>query len=189
LSHYLFDLVMDEVTKDTQGDITCCMLFSDDVVLVDDSRTWVNMKLELQRQTLKTKGLRLSRTKTGYMRCSFSTTRHKEEEFSIDELVVPHKDTIQYLESMLQKDVNINKDVNHRIKAIWMKWHQASSILCDKRVPQSEKESFIGCQFDPQCCRAPSVGRLKAICSTISCGEDADVEMDVWPHKEGMNPE
>jgi hypothetical protein len=128
---------MDEVTRDIQGDITWCMLFADDVVLVDDSQTWDSMKLELRRQTLKTKGLRLSRTKTGYMRCNFSTTRHKEEEFSVDEQVVPQKDTIQFLESMLQKDVDINKDVNYRIKAIWMKWHQASSILCDKRVPQS----------------------------------------------------
>jgi hypothetical protein len=47
LSPYLFALVMDEVTRDIQGDIPWCMLFADDVVLVDDSRTWVNRKLEL----------------------------------------------------------------------------------------------------------------------------------------------
>jgi hypothetical protein len=34
---YLFYLVMDEVTKDIQGDILWCMLFADNVVLVDDS--------------------------------------------------------------------------------------------------------------------------------------------------------
>jgi hypothetical protein len=37
LSSYHFYLVMDEVTRDTQGDIPWCMLFSEDVVLVDDS--------------------------------------------------------------------------------------------------------------------------------------------------------
>jgi hypothetical protein len=36
LRPYLFDLVMDEVTRDIQGDIPWCMLFTDDVVLVDD---------------------------------------------------------------------------------------------------------------------------------------------------------
>ena len=37
LSPYLFALVMDEVTRDIQGDIPWCMLFANDVVLVDDS--------------------------------------------------------------------------------------------------------------------------------------------------------
>ena len=32
-------LVMDEVTRDIQGDIPWCMFFADDVVLVDESRT------------------------------------------------------------------------------------------------------------------------------------------------------
>jgi hypothetical protein len=53
LSPNLFDLVMDEVTRDIQGDISWCMLFADDVVLIDDSRTGVNRKLELWRQTLE----------------------------------------------------------------------------------------------------------------------------------------
>uniref|UniRef100_A0A0A9H3E9 Reverse transcriptase domain-containing protein n=1 Tax=Arundo donax TaxID=35708 RepID=A0A0A9H3E9_ARUDO len=106
---------MDEVTRDIQRDILWCMLFTDDVMLVDDSRTGVNIKLELWRQTLESKGFRLSRTKTKYMRCAFSTTRH-EEEVSFDGQVVPQKDTFRYLWSILQKDVNIDEDVSHRIK-------------------------------------------------------------------------
>ena len=46
LSPYLFALVMDEVTRDIQGDIPWCMLIADDVVLVGDSQTMVNRKLE-----------------------------------------------------------------------------------------------------------------------------------------------
>jgi hypothetical protein len=49
LSPYLFALVMDEVTRDIQGGIPWCMLFADDVVLMDESRTGVNQKLELWR--------------------------------------------------------------------------------------------------------------------------------------------
>ena len=74
LSPYLFALVMDEVTRDIQGDISWCMLFADDVVLVDESRAGVNRKLELWRRTLESKGFRLSRTKTEYMMFDFSTT-------------------------------------------------------------------------------------------------------------------
>ena len=79
LCPYLFALVMDEVTRDIQGGITWCMLFADDVVLVDESRTRVNQKLELWRETLESKGFRLSRTKTEYMRYDFGTTTRKEE--------------------------------------------------------------------------------------------------------------
>ena len=56
--------VMDEVIRDIQGEIPWCMLFADDVVLVDESRVGVNRKLELWRRTLESKGFRLSRTKT-----------------------------------------------------------------------------------------------------------------------------
>jgi hypothetical protein len=49
LSPYLFALVMDDVTRDIQGGILWCMLFSDDVVLVDESRMGVDQKLELCR--------------------------------------------------------------------------------------------------------------------------------------------
>jgi hypothetical protein len=48
---------MYEVTRDIQGGITWCMLFVDDVVLVDESRTGVDQKFwscedELWRQNI-----------------------------------------------------------------------------------------------------------------------------------------
>jgi hypothetical protein len=74
LSPYLFALVMDEVIRDIQGGIPWCMLFTDDVVLVNESRTRVDQKLELWRRTLEAKDFRLSRSKTEYMKCDFSAT-------------------------------------------------------------------------------------------------------------------
>ena len=96
------------------------MLFADDVVLVDESRAGVNMKLELWRQTLESKCFRLSRTKTEYMRCDFGATH--EGDVSLEGQVVPKRDTFRYLGSMLQRDGDIDEDVSHRIKAGWMKW-------------------------------------------------------------------
>jgi hypothetical protein len=136
--------------RDIQVDIPWCILFADDVVLVDDSRMGVNSKLELWRKILELKGFRLSRTNTKYMRCVFSTTmREDEEEVSFDGKVVPKKETFRYLGSMLQKDGNIDEDVNHRIKAGWMKWRQASGILCDKRVQQKLKGKFYRMAIRP----------------------------------------
>ena len=149
LSPYLFALVIDEVTRDIQGDIPWCMLFADDVVLVDESREGVNRKLELWRQTLESKGFRISRTKTEYMRCDFGTTISEDGDVSLGGQVVPKKDTFRYLGSMLQRDGDIDEDVSHRIKAGWMKWRQASGVLCDKRVPQKLKGKFYRTTIRP----------------------------------------
>ena len=88
-----------------------------DVVLVDESQAGVNRKLELWRQTLESKGFRLSRTKTEYMRCDFGGVVQEEGDVSLEGQVVPKKDTFRYLGSMLQRDRDIDADVSHRIKA------------------------------------------------------------------------
>ena len=51
------------------------------------------------------------------MRYDFSTTTREEEDISLKGQVVPRKDTFRYLESMLQRDGDIDEDVSHRIKA------------------------------------------------------------------------
>jgi hypothetical protein len=56
--------------------------------------------------------------------------------------VVPKKDTFHYLGSMLQKNGDIDKDVSYRIKVGWLKWRQASGVLCDPRVPLKLKDKF-----------------------------------------------
>jgi hypothetical protein len=56
--------------------------------------------------------------------------------------IVPKRDTFRYLGSMLQSSGDIDEDVCHRIKVGWMKWRQASGILCDKKVLQKLKGKF-----------------------------------------------
>jgi hypothetical protein len=50
---------------------------------------------------------------------------------------------------MLQKDGDINEDGNHRIKADWLKWRQASGVLCDPRVSQKLKGKFYRIAIRP----------------------------------------
>ena len=61
----------------------------------------INGKLELRRRTLESKGFRLSRTKTEYMLCDFSSTRHEGGDVSLDGQVVAQMDTFRYLGSVL----------------------------------------------------------------------------------------
>ena len=90
-----------------------------------------------------------SRTKTEYMMCDFSASRHEDGYVSLDGQVVAHKDTFRYLGSMLQKDDDIDEDVRHRISAGWLKLSQASGVLCDRRVPQKLKGKFYRTPIRP----------------------------------------
>ncbi|KAF3679745.1 Ubiquitin-conjugating enzyme E2 N [Capsicum annuum] len=78
LSPFLFALVMDVLTRHIQREVSWCMLFADDVVLIDETRG-VNDKLEIWRQTLESKGFRLSRTKTEYLECKLSDMSHEAD--------------------------------------------------------------------------------------------------------------
>jgi hypothetical protein len=141
--------VIDEVTRDIQGDIPWCMLFADDVVLIEESRCGVLQKLELWRQTLEAKGFRLSRSKAEYMKCDFSAMGYEDGDVSLDGQVVPKKDTFCYLGSMLQKEGDIDEDVSHRIKAGWLKWRQGAGVLCDPWVPHKLKGKFYRTAIRP----------------------------------------
>ena len=63
---------MDELTTRIQLEVPWCMLFVDDIVLVDESRDGVNAKLERWWEALKSKGFKLSRPKLEYTDCNFS---------------------------------------------------------------------------------------------------------------------
>jgi hypothetical protein len=84
---------MDEATNDLQGDIPWGMCFADDVVLIDESRIGVDQKLELWRRTLESKGFRLSKTKTEYMRYQSSGDSSDGGDVRLDGQVIHMKDT------------------------------------------------------------------------------------------------
>jgi len=48
------------------------MLFVDDIALIDETMNGINSKLEQLRYTLESRGFKLSRSKTKYLRCGFS---------------------------------------------------------------------------------------------------------------------
>jgi hypothetical protein len=50
---------------------------------------------------------------------------------------------------MLQKNGDIDEDVSHRIKVGWLKWRQASGVLCDPRVPLKLKCKFYRTALRP----------------------------------------
>jgi hypothetical protein len=56
--------------------------------------------------------------------------------------VISKKDIFRYLGSMLHKNGDIDEDVSHRIKTGWLKWCQASGVLCNRRVSLKLKGKY-----------------------------------------------
>ncbi|PKA53806.1 ubiquitin-protein ligase E3 C [Apostasia shenzhenica] len=63
---------MEVMTRHIQDEVPWCMLFTDDIVLIEKTKEGAKAKLELWRNALESKGLHLSRSKTEYMECTFS---------------------------------------------------------------------------------------------------------------------
>ena len=134
---------MDELTRHIQDNIPWCMLFVDGLVLIDETQEGVNAKLNLWREVLESKGLRLSQSKTEYMECKFNANGGSHElGVRIGDQEVPKSDCFRYLGSILQKNEELDGDLNHRIQVGWMKWKSASGMLCDHRMPLKLKEKF-----------------------------------------------
>lgn len=62
---------MDECSKHIQAKVLWCMLLADSIVSVEKTEG-VNAKFKIWRNTLESKGFRISRVKTKYMKCKFS---------------------------------------------------------------------------------------------------------------------
>ncbi|KAM1180923.1 hypothetical protein ACFX15_019381 [Malus domestica] len=90
----------------------------DDIVLIDETQEGVNAKLNLWREMLESKGLRLSRSKTEYMECKFNANGGQNElGVRIGDQEIPKSDRFRYLGSILQKNGELYGDLNHRIQA------------------------------------------------------------------------
>ena len=136
LSPYLFALVMDELTRHLQEDVPWCMLFADDIVLIDETSEGLGQKLDRWREALESKGFRISRSKTEYLVCNFGCeSRGRSNAIEIEGVEVPECEAFRYLGSIIQKNGAIGEDVDHRIKAGWLKWRMTSGVLCDRRMP------------------------------------------------------
>ncbi|KAM1280162.1 hypothetical protein ACFX15_020552 [Malus domestica] len=96
------------------------------------------------------KGFRLSRSKTEYMECKFSANGDQNElGVRIGDQEIPKSDRFRYLGSILQKNGELDGDLNHRIQAGWMKWKSASGVLCDRRMPLKFKGKFYRTTIRP----------------------------------------
>ena len=57
-----------------------------------------------------------------------------ETTMRIEAQEIPQTNYFHYHGSIISKDGEIEEDVEHRIKAGWLKWRLALRLLCDQRM-------------------------------------------------------
>ena len=55
----------------------------------------------------------------------------------------------KYLGSIIQKDGEIDSDINHRIQAGWLKWRSATGVLYDRNILLWLKRKFYRTAIRP----------------------------------------
>ena len=84
------------------------------------------------------------------MECKFSKQGIRDYSIvRLDGQAIPMSSHFKYLGSIIQKDGEIDSDVNHRIQAGWLKWRSATGVLCDRNILLWLKGKFYRTAIKP----------------------------------------
>ncbi|KAI0489422.1 hypothetical protein KFK09_029264 [Dendrobium nobile] len=61
---------------------------------------------------------------------------------TLGDQVINKSTRFRYLRSIVQSDGEVDRDIISRIQVGWLKWRNASGLLCDRKVPLTFKEKF-----------------------------------------------
>ena len=136
LSPFLFVVIMDRLTENIRKDAPWDMLFADDIVLCRQNHRELEEDLEIWRNALERRGLKVSRSKTEYMRVGGVDDG---EELKLQEEKVKKAKNFKYLGSTVSNDGRCEEEVRRRIQAGWMSWRKVSGVLCDRKLSAKVK--------------------------------------------------
>lgn len=93
------------------------MLFTYDVVFADENRNYVNLKFEMLKNALETKGFKLSKVKTKYMKCNFNDKVSKNKgAIRLDDTKIYKCINFWYLGYIIQDKIELIENATNRIK-------------------------------------------------------------------------
>ena len=118
LSPFLFNIVFDVLTRGVRQGVPWSMMCADDVVLCGETSGEVERLLEEWRVALESGGMRISRTKTEYMRSTHhDRDREQRVEVRLDGEVIKSVDKSKYLGSTIAAEGSEEREVTSRIQA------------------------------------------------------------------------
>ena len=98
------------------------MLFADDIVLIDKTKEGLIQNYSCGDKLWKFEGLDWANRRLSIWSVSLEKGRNNEQGvITLDGQKIPVTECFKYLGSVIQKDKEIDGDVNHRVKADWLK--------------------------------------------------------------------
>ena len=136
LSSFLFAIIIDRLTEDIRKDTPRDMLFADDIVLFRQNYRELEEDLEIWKNALERRGLKVSRSKTEYLRVG---AVDDGEELKLQGEKVKRAKNFKYLGSTVSNDGRCKEKVRRRIQSGWMSWRKVSGVLCDRKLSAKVK--------------------------------------------------
>ncbi|XP_047492429.1 uncharacterized protein LOC125041485 [Penaeus chinensis] len=144
LSPFLLAVIMDCMTEVVQREAPWDMLFADDVVVCGKTKEEVELRLELWRNAMETRGMRVSRQKTEYLKMKVGEEDEEDDDEDVTPVKIQGEDVNQvkefkYLGSTVQEDGGSDREVTKCIQAGWGAWKKVTGVMCDRKVPDVVK--------------------------------------------------
>ncbi|EYB99683.1 hypothetical protein Y032_0120g884 [Ancylostoma ceylanicum] len=156
-------LVMDAITRDLQRPAPWTLLYADDVMLASEQKEDLESQMQAWSELPAWFGLRLNVKKTEYM----TTNLGEPSTIQDDDNDLRKTECFKYLESSLPADGSLAHEDVACIKAVCLKWHLMSGVLCNKNIPHAFKThvthvifDFDGLLVDTESCYAIANQRL-----------------------------
>lgn len=130
----LFVLIIDEITRHVLDEVPLCILFRDDIVLIDGTRKGVSCELEAWREALASIEINISRPKLKIWNVELITCEEKIMKQLISR-AKKSKKIILLARICVHYEGDTEDDVRNRIATNWLKWRNVSRVLRDRLVP------------------------------------------------------
>ena len=124
------------------------MLFADDIVLSRQNHRELENDLEIRRNALERRSLKVSRSKTEYLKAG---SVDDGEELKQQRKKVKRAKNFKYLGSTVISDGRCKGEVRRRIQAGWISWKKVSRVLCEGSYQQGLRVKCTRVLLDQSC--------------------------------------
>ena len=139
LSPFFFAIFIDKMTEDIRKDAPWNMLFADGIVLSRQNHKELEDNLEMWRNALERRGMKVSWSKTEYLKTG---GMDNGEELKLQGEKVKRAKNFKYLGSTVSSDKKCEEEVRRRIQAGWMSWKKVSGVLWDRKLSARVKSKM-----------------------------------------------